>query len=92
MSFSRVVQSETTSSVLSSISATATKKVQPTRKRNLSYLNIPANKRRYSPIRKDTNGNPILQPITDDILDLVDRNQLNGTLRGMIPPGFTPLR
>lgn len=91
MSVSRQIQSIQSSSMLPIASATVKKKIQPRRRQNLSYLNMPERKRRYSPTRKDTSGNPILEPITDDILALVDREQINGTLRGMIPPGFTPL-
>lgn len=92
MSFSRAIQSNTLSSVPPVTSAKTAKGGQPRRRQKLSYLNMPENKRRYSPTRKDASGNPILRPITDDILALVDREQINGTLRGMIPPDFSPLR
>lgn len=92
MSFCTVTKNNPSSSGLHSISATLTKRVQPRRRQNLSYLNMPENRRRYSPTRKDASGNPMLQPITDDVLALVDREQINGTLRGMIPPGFAPSR
>lgn len=50
---------------------------------------IPANRRRYSPVRRDADG----MPITEDVEALVDRLQLAGRLGAeWIPPTFSPIR
>lgn len=54
---------------------------------------VPANRRRYSPVRKDADGSPIVPPITDDIEAELDRKQLTGALGPeWVPPGFSSFR
>lgn len=50
---------------------------------------VPANRRRYSPVRKAVDGTLIIPPITNAIEAELDRQQLAGWLgREWVPPGF----
>ncbi len=54
---------------------------------------VPANRRRYSPVRKNADGSPIIPPITDDIEADLDRLQLAGKLGSeWVPPVSSQLR
>jgi hypothetical protein len=58
-----------------------------------AWARVPESRRRYSPVRKDADGMPIIPPITDDVEALVDRAQLAGKLGSeWTPPTFGPCR
>jgi len=59
----------------------------------LAWAWMPANRRRYSPMRKTADGQLIFHPSTDDIEAQLDRDQLAGRLKPeWIPPGFGHVR
>lgn len=71
-------------------------KVRSSRKRdtrNAAWVWVPARLRRYSPIRKDAEGNPIIPAITDAVEAEVDRRQVSGDYKAeWVPPTFGPCR
>lgn len=57
---------------------------------DVAWAWVPSNRRRYSPVRRDVDGTPILNPITEAVEAQLDRVQLAGRLGPeWVPPGFS---